>query len=164
MKIFLKLFQNIIQNIVFSDVYKDSSDSERPKYGSINICKSICGDVLCHRYGEICLKYKDEVKERSTFTFGDSFLMMTYVCTFKNLDHILFHLDIYSINKIINLINNENINKIPLNQYIEAQIHGDVDITKDVESISIPLKIYDENKLTIERFTIKYPNIKILIY
>ena len=115
-------------------------------------------------YGDICLKYKEEIKERTSFTFGDSFGKMMYVCTYNYFEHILYHFDKRSLDIIINIIDGKNDNKNKLTQYIEAQIHGDVDISRDIESIRISHKIYEKNKDIIDKFTNKYPNIDILVY
>ena len=70
-----------VEDLLFSKVYTDCDIKGRPKYGSINIIKNIEGDNLCKGYGNVCLKYKDEIKNRTTFTFGDSFREMMYICT-----------------------------------------------------------------------------------
>ena len=152
-----------VEDLLFAKVYKDCDIKERPKYGSINIIENIEGDKLCKMYGNICLKYKDEIKNRTTFTFGDSFYKMMYICTYDNLDHLLYHFDIHTIKIIIDIINGNHDNK-NISQYIEAQIHGDVNIMCDIESIRISKQIYDNNKDKITNFINKYPNIEILVY
>jgi hypothetical protein len=87
---------------------------------------------------------------------------MLYLCTYDNLDHILYHFDIPTINILIDIINGKE--KSRISTYIEAQIHGDVDITRDIENIRLPKYIYQNNKEKIDRFINTYPNIDILIY
>jgi hypothetical protein len=153
------------EDILFVKVYKDCENKERPKYGSLNIIENIKGDDLCIQYGDICLKYKDDIKSRTTFTFGDSFGMMMYICTFENLEHILYHLDIKSLHILIKIIDgNSNNTTEKLSQYIECQIHGNVDITRDIENIRISKEKYNTNKDKITAFINKYPNIEILVY
>ena len=153
------------EDMLFVKVYKDCENKERPKYGSINIAENIGGDRLCKMYGDICLKYKDDIKSRTTFTFGDSFGMMMYICTFENLEHILYHLDIKSLRTLIKIIDgNSNNTTEKLSQYIECQIHGNVDITRDIENIRISKEKYDKNKDKITAFINKYSNIEILVY
>ena len=151
------------EDLLFTKSYKDCENKERPKYGSLNIIENIKGDDLCIAYGDICLKYKDDIKSRTTFTFGDSFGMMMYVCTFDNFDHLLYHLDIKSLHYIIDIIDGNDTKK-RLSQYIECQIHGNVDITRDIENIRISKEKYDKNKEKITAFINKYPNIEILVY
>ena len=157
------LLRKKAEDLLFVKAYTNCDASLRPKYGSINLIENIMGDELCKMYGEICLKYKQDIKKRTTFTFGDSFTFMMYLCTYNYFEHILYHFDTNTLNSIINLIDNNN-NNIKLYQYIEAQIHGDVDISTDIESISISKKLYEKNIDIINKFINKYKNIDILVY
>ena len=154
-------FRKEVEDLLFFKMYKNCNNKERPKYGSINIIENIGGDKLCVMYGDICLKYKDNIKQRVTFTFGDSFGKMLYICTYEHLDHLLYHFDVITIRNLIDIIKGTTKN---ISQYIEAQIHGDVDITRDIKNIRIPKDKYDTNKEKIEKFIKKYPNIEILVY
>jgi hypothetical protein len=154
-----------VEDLLFAKAYKDCDEKLRPKYGSINILPNIEGDKNCLAYGQICLKYKDNIKDKTTFTFGDSFSKMMYICTYNYLEHILYHFDKNTLNILIDLVNSNNTNNnISISTYIEAQIHGDIDISKDIENIRIPNNIYNDNKDIINKFINKYPNIEILIY
>lgn len=153
-----------VEDLLFAKAYKDCDDNLRPKYGSINIQSNIEGDKNCLIYGQICIKYKDIIKDRSTFTFGDSFSKMMYICTYNYLEHILYHFDKKTLEILIDLVNGNNCNNNLISTYIEAQIHGDVDISKDIENIRIPNKIYNENKEIITKFMNKYPDIVLFIY
>jgi hypothetical protein len=155
-------FREEVEDLLFFKIYSKCDSKDRPKYGSINIYDNISGDNLCRSYGDICLKYKDDIKERTTFTFGDSFNKMLYICTYQYLGHILWFFDINSIKRIIDIINGNN--SINITNYIEAQIHGDVDITRDIENIRLSKNNYDNNKEIIEKFMKTYPNIEILVY
>jgi hypothetical protein len=150
------------ENLLFHNIYNGCDAQLKPKYGSINIIKNIGGDPLCKWYGDICLKYKDNIKVRVTFTFGDSFGGMMYLCTYKYLQHILYHFDKKTLDNLIGIVDGKK--STGNTQYIEAQIHGDVDISKDVESIHIPNKVYEQDKFNIDKFQKLYPNIEILIY
>jgi hypothetical protein len=150
------------ENLLFHNIYNGCEPHLKPKYGSVNIIENIGGDLLCKAYGDICLKYKNNIKDRISFTFGDSFEGMLYVCTYKYLQHILYHFDKITLNNMIGIIDGKK--STGNTRYIEAQIHGNVDISEDIESIHIPNDIYNRNKDIIDIFTITYPNIKILIY
>ena len=151
-----------VEDLLFFKMYNNCDNKERPKYGSINIVENIVGDRLCKVYGDICLKYKNDIKKRTTFTFGDSFGKMLYICTYESLEHILYHFDINTIKIIIDIINGDNTKNI--GQYIEAQIHGNIDITQDIDNIRISKDKYDNNKVIIDKFIAKYPTIEILVY
>lgn len=155
-------FRKEVEDLLFFKMYNNCDNKERPKYGSINIIENIRGDTLCTAYGDICLKYKDDIKKRTTFTFGDSFGKMLYICTYEHLEHLLYHFDINTIKIIIDIINGNDTKNIT--QYIEAQIHGNIDITRDIENIRISKEKYDNNKEIIEKFIAKYPTIEILVY
>jgi hypothetical protein len=150
------------EDLLFAKVYQNCEPIDRPKYGSINIVKNIGGDINAKGYGDICLHYKNDIKSRITFTYQDSFTNQTYICTYKYFEHILYHLYKDDIKKLIDIIDNKK--KERLLTYIEAQIHGDVDISRDIESISIPKRIYDTNKFIIDNFQFHYPHISIIIY
>jgi hypothetical protein len=60
-------FRKEVENLLFFKIYCNHDNKERPKYGSINIIENIGGDELCKQYGEICLKYKDDIKKKSYF-------------------------------------------------------------------------------------------------
>ena len=151
-----------VEDLLFAKVYNECEPIDRPKYGSINIFKNIGGDVHCKCYGDICLQYKNDIKPRITFTYQDSFTKQTYICTYKYLDHLLYHLSKDDILKIVDII--ENRKQERLSTYIEAQIHGDVDISKDIESIHIPRIKYNDNKTIIDDFHKVYPHMRIIIY
>jgi len=151
-----------VENLLFHKVYNNCQPKDRPKYGSVNLYDNISGDKTCSAYGNICIKYKNSIKERTTFIYCDSFHKQQYICTFDNCDHILYHFTPPIVKLFIKLI--ESNQHIDMPTYIEAQIHGTVDISKDVESISIPQKIYNENQELIHNFRDKYQTIDILIY
>jgi hypothetical protein len=154
-----------VEDILFCNAYTISNNSERPKYGSVNLIDNIAGDPNCSIYGNICLKYKEHIKSRTTFTFGDTYGDIYYICTFNNLTHLLYYLDINTLKHIINIIDNKKIylhNFLPT--YIEAQIHGTVNICTDIDYISMSSTVYNQHKQSIDNFQKKFPFVQILIY
>ena len=75
--------------------------------------------------------------------------------------------DLNSINILIDIINNNNddvINTKNITRYIEGLIHGNVDITLDVENIQISKDKYEANKEIINKIMNKYSNIELSVY
>ena len=153
-----------IENLLFHNAYSDAIPQEKPKYGSINFKDDYFGDPLCVSYGRVTLIYKPEIKDRVTFTFNDSFVGMLYICTFKYFSHILYHISERDIKAMIEIIDSGNVSAYNFTTYIEAQIHGPVDVSKDVERITIPKDLYDAHKNSVDTFQEKYPQIDIIIY
>lgn len=95
--------------------------------------------------------------------YGDSFCDVMYICTFKHFVHLLYHMPISDIRIFIDLIDKkENIQYFK--SFVEIQLHGQVDITKDVEKITLPNAIYNKNKTLVDNFINKYPTIEVIIY
>lgn len=141
------LYRFEIENKLFNDAYKNCNPSEFVKYGSINITDNISGDEKTTSYGNIVIFYRDDIKKRCSFVYGDSFTKQLYVCTYKYFMHLLYHLDISDIKNLVDLCDNNGISNI-LNTYIEIQIHGDI-VPANIEKISIDKSTYDKNKTQI---------------
>lgn len=146
---------------LFVNAYLNSEPHERPKYGSVNFRNDFFGDPLCKCYGDITIIYDESIKYRTSFIYGDSFGMMKYICTYDHLKHILFHIPISDINKMISIIDHGT--ECTLTSYIEAQIHGKVDLGRDVQRIIIPEAVYKTQKQYIENFQAKYPKPEIVV-
>lgn len=148
---------------LFNKVYDNIEPSYRVKYGSINIKNLIEGDDNTSSYGNITIFYKNEIKNRCTFTYGNSEETMMYICTYEYFAHLLFHMPIEDIKLIIEIIeNNKSIKK--MRTYIEVQIHGIINILNDVEKITIPHTYFKEYENKIKNFIEKYPQVKIIFY
>ena len=102
---------------------------ERPKYGNVPL-KSCYFNKGYATYGSCYLILKHDVKWRTTLTFGDSSHPYTnHAYNFDNSHLILSHYD---------NINKPNIYSYEWVNLLEAQIHGPIELDKDVESINIP--------------------------
>ena len=151
------------EDVLFNKAYSESEASERVKYGSLNLRNLISGDPLASMYGDTTIFYKNDIKDRVTFLYGNSDASMMYICTFKYFEHILYHCPIEDIKLLINLIDLQPNDK-NFKSYIEIQLHGIIDLTKDVEKITMDNKIYNLNKELVDKFIKKYPTIEVLIY
>ena len=140
---------------LFGNAY-NSDNSQRPKYGSL--------DLMCHpdgpspRFGSCYFLLKAEVSKRCTFTYMDSHLDPDEKGVFDEFDIILAALltDSFSdeivlgephlrppqlLQHLLYVINqsfSERLNKPHrriLDHYIEAQIHGDISLSQDVDAL-----------------------------
>lgn len=150
------------ENFIFVNAYQESENHERPKYGSVNFKNDYYGDPLCTMYGDITLIYRDEVKHKASFTYGNSEATMYYVCTFEHNKHILYHMSVKDIQTMISIVDGKACGN--LSCYIEAQLHGDIDISTDVQRIMVPRSVYDSQKAHVEKFKTKYPKVEIVVF
>lgn len=129
----------------------------------MNIKNIISGDETTTMYGDITLFYKSNIKNRMTFTYGNSEKTMEYICTFTYFSHLLYHMPIQDIKIFIDILDKgDSINK--MRTYIEIQIHGDINLLNDIDKITISNSKYNLNKEIINKFIKTYPNIIIEVY
>lgn len=139
---------------LFSDTYGKSTKNgfDRPKYGNLMIGRS-----PQFSYGEAYFILKDNVKDRTTFTLGDSGNEK-----FSS-DHVYsFKYALSSYEKMHDTI--DPVETLTCYGYIEIQIHGPIRLDKDVETLYLPKRpnssgkydIKDVNKLKSRGINIKY--------
>ena len=151
------------EDTIFHKAYQNCNDSERVKYGSLNLKNLISGDELASIYGDSTIFYKNDIKNRTTFLYGNSDANILYICTYNHFTHLLYHMPISDINTFIDLIN-QNETKLKFTSYVEIQLHGEINIMKDVEKITMSNNVYQQNKILIDKFIAKYPMIEFIIY
>jgi hypothetical protein len=152
-----------IENNLFHKAYDNCEHSERVKYGSLNLKNLISGDPCAISYGDCTIFYKNNIKDRTTFMYGDSYADVMYICTFKYFVHLLYHLPISDIQIFIDLIDKKE-NTSKFRSYVEIQLHGVVDLTKDVQQITMTNDVYQKNKNLVDNFINKYPMIEVVVY
>ena len=143
---------------MFGGVYERCAASERPKYGALNICGY--SDGSAPRFGSCYLGLRPQVSERTTFSYGDSATDPCEIGTLHRFD--LIWLAIFR-----DVLNRGNVLALPrstlstlltrvrascttssptrfrqspgraLDNYIEAQVHGDIRLDRDVEFIVV---------------------------
>jgi hypothetical protein len=149
--------RDIWEKQLFGGAYfrKSTKHSERPKYGALNLLQSPDGPAP--RFGSCYFLLKPELSHRCTFTYLDSHQIPKEKGTFEEFDLILstllrdtFHYNntlgeqnisikelfkhFTNLHKPIKKLSNKN-PKRKLNHYIEAQIHGNISLTEDVETL-----------------------------
>jgi len=146
------------EKIIFQDAYsfKNSDVTERPKYGALNLM--LHPDGPSPRFGSCYLVLKPEVSHRSTFTYLDSHQNPPEKGTYEEFDDIMAALlqEVFTrdfgigenrlmpdklINHLITVLPktfSDPAERMParnLNHYIEAQIHGEIRLDRDVEAL-----------------------------
>ncbi|MGN6612640.1 MAG: DUF3626 domain-containing protein [Angustibacter sp.] len=105
---------------MFDGVYDDAPASERPVYGSLNHRGRPEGGSL--RFGSSHLRLRPEALQRSTFCFPDSFYEPDLVGTAWGLE----------LREVVDAAAHSD---DPLDDYVEAQVHGPVLLEHDVEAL-----------------------------
>ena len=103
---------------IFGNAYDVATPSERPKYGALNYKRSQYG--ASPRFGSAYLRLKQEILERTTFCYPDSVFEPD---TFGTAMHM----------SLIDLALADE--KDLLDDYIEAQVHGELRVSRDVEAL-----------------------------
>lgn len=136
---------------LFYSAYPDSSN-DRPKYGALNIFRYIDGASV--RFGSCYFALKKGIIDRCTFSYGDSSVNPTTICTNDTFVCILADLfrDVLNNGNLLNqVVSSEQealailLNKCDkakvigrnLDYCIETHIHGDVFLKDDVESFYV---------------------------
>lgn len=103
----------------FDGLYDQSEPSERPKYGALN--HRFLSSGGSPRFGSAHMRFKPHIVDRTTFCYPDSYFSPTDFGT----DTLVAHL--------IELADADN--RDPLDNYIEAHIHGPISLDSDVEAL-----------------------------
>lgn len=127
---------------------------ERPKYGGLNLMSY--PDGPCPRFGSCHLRLRHEVLGRTTFSFGDSYTEPRDLGTIDAFDSVLAGLAEatrstgialgragMSVESLVEVIREQppardgvaNPQGRSLDDYIEAQVHGPVELATDAETI-----------------------------
>jgi hypothetical protein len=146
------------ERIIFHGAYsfENSDVTERPKYGALNLM--LHPDGPSPRFGSCYFILKPEVSRRSTFTYLDSHQNPPEKGTYDEFDDIMAALlgEVFARDfgigenglmpdKLINHLITElpktlsdPTDRMPsrnLNHYIEAQVHGEIRLNRDVETL-----------------------------
>ena len=130
-------------NLFGGRYFVECEPNVRVKYGCLNLMSDDQGCRMAHGYGRSYMIIKPELKSRITFVCGDSSGMQSHICTFDHFVQLFLYLDPIILKHIINMakykkgIVKEKPNVNLCYMYIEMQIHGDIDITKDVDHIML---------------------------
>ncbi|NHN57194.1 DUF3626 domain-containing protein [Calidifontibacter sp. DB0510] len=112
---------------IFGGAYDDAPAAERPKYGALNHRHRPLG--AAPRFGSAHLRLREHVLDRATFCFPDSYLTPTDFGTAHRFDLIRLADEWDALDAV------EPDGADRLDGYIEAQVHGVVDLAMDVEAL-----------------------------
>ncbi|MBB6673333.1 DUF3626 domain-containing protein [Cohnella nanjingensis] len=145
------------EELLFGGAYQasDAREDARPKYGALNLMRH--ADGAAPRFGSCYLILRPEVSGRCTFTLGDSHLGPEHVGTSDVLapllaallrqietDHAALGVAPLDPGAFLNRLRQaEAVASVPgsglvgraLDDYVEAQVHGEIDLSADVEAL-----------------------------
>jgi len=146
------------ENEIFKGAYQFAKPSERPKYGSLNL--TLTEDGPSPRFGSCYFLLKPEVKKRATFTYGDTYdspKELGIIDSFELINAGLLK-DLFlrgtalgekdtNVDNFLRLVNRLLLQTTDLRTfrkssnnldfYIEAQIHGDISLDRDIDSLIV---------------------------
>lgn len=108
------------ENAIFGGAYEHASPNLRPKYGALNYRNRITGGSP--RFGSSHFRMRRSVLVRTTFCYPDSFFEPSHFGTAEKC-------------QLIRLAERERTTTDILDNYIEAHIHGIINIENDVEAL-----------------------------
>ncbi|GAM74317.1 hypothetical protein JCM19241_5513 [Vibrio ishigakensis] len=104
---------------VFDGIYDESLAHQRPKYGGFNYLNQ--GFGASPRFGSSYFLLKPEISERTTYCYPDSFFLPEDFASHQGLMHL------------VELAKSDS--QDLLDNYIEAQFHGEISVQNDVEAL-----------------------------
>ena len=104
---------------IFAGAYDDGPATDRPKYGSLNFRRRLAGGSP--RFGSAYLRLGPHTVARTTFCYPDSVFEPEHFGVASRLSTLV--------------VLAQADDKDPLDDYVEAQVHGVVDLTRDVEAL-----------------------------
>ena len=115
---------------IFGYVYDDAPPTVRPKYGALNHRRRRIG--AAPRFGSAHLRLSEKVLDRSTFCFPDSVFNPSDTATADRFD-LLRLTEAFDARELTDEI--EATEGGLLDDYVEAQVHGPIDLASDVEAL-----------------------------
>ncbi|MGW5362051.1 DUF3626 domain-containing protein [Actinopolymorpha pittospori] len=104
---------------IFAGAYDDGSPADRPKYGSLNCRRRLVGGSP--RFGSAHLRLAPHTLSRTTFCYPDSASEPRHFGVAARLSALVAVAEADDAD--------------PLDDYVEAQVHGVVDLSQDVEAL-----------------------------
>lgn len=104
---------------IFAGAYDDAPETDRPKYGSLNFRRRLVGGSP--RFGSSYLRLAGHTLARTTFCYPDSVFEPRRFGVESRLSTLIALA--------------EADDKEPLDDYVEAHVHGVVDLGRDVEAL-----------------------------
>ncbi|WP_018352687.1 DUF3626 domain-containing protein [Longispora albida] len=121
---------------------------DRPKYGALNLMRH--ADGAAPRFGSCHVRLRPEVSHRATFCYGDSHLGPEFTGTLAAFEGVLgglvagaaasgYTLGVSGVDPVAHLLDlaaqPARPNGRALDDYVEAQVHGEIDLVRDAEAL-----------------------------
>jgi hypothetical protein len=111
---------------------------ERPRYGSLSLNREQNPQGAVSQYGDCYFLLKNSIKERVTLSPGAS-KKADHVGTIRNFEHVLLATtDDADVAALMNTALGRKGDKYYL--YFEAQVHGPLELDKDVEAMAVDVE------------------------
>ena len=124
---------------MFGPVYDKAKAFERPKYGCLNIGLRDEGCTQANQYGDGYFLMNDTtIRWRTTMTIKDSFSVNGNCGTLKHCNHLLNELNKNELKELIEAALYSKKGGIQQSTYREIQIHGPVQLDRDIVSLHVP--------------------------
>ena len=143
------------ENRKFGNAYDRVKAFDRPKYGCLNIGLQSYGCHRASRYGDAYFVLNNNtVRGRATVTFKNSkALSADQVGTLKYHNHLLNTLSDEELKELINIALCGKRGDYKQKSYREIQIHGPIQLNRDIYSLHVPSKYkYQSEEAFIRRF------------
>ena len=133
---------------LFNNLYYLSTPQERVKYGVLNITNDPNGVSCCYGYGDSYLLLKN-VRFRTTFANQDTSCLNTKVSTCEFYNHVLLEYNLKELSSMIKIAHKivPFVSSKVTNVYKEVQIHGNIELNRDIEAIVVNKKYSDDTKI-----------------
>jgi hypothetical protein len=112
---------------MFDGVYDDAPPEHRPKYGALNLHTDPYG--AAPRFGSAYLRLQEGVLDRATFAYPDSARDPRLFGTADRMGLLSTFISDRSAD--------------PIDHYVEAHVHGNIDVPGDVEAIVLDPSFHD---------------------
>jgi len=157
---------------IFGSAYDDAPPLARPKYGALNHRHRSIGGAP--RFGSAHLRLNEAALDRATFCFPDSVLEPRHFGTARRFD-LIRHADEFAARTRTE--HEEATDGGPLDDYVEAHVHGPLRLDHDVEAVvldpcyrgsvieeqaqelGVPLEWHEGRLLTVEELR-KHPDFR----
>jgi len=144
----------------FNNAYKESTPFHRPKYGVLNVVSDPRGITLCSSYGDSYLVLRKHMRSRVTGASCDTSNSHVKVGTLDLYGHVLEAFSDNEIKVVLEAATKKSTaaDSSKLATYKELQVHGEVLLERDIESIVVNTRHKSDKILVelVESFCAKY--------
>jgi len=135
---------------MFDGRYDEAPAHDRPVYGAWNRRDDVYG--ASPRFGSAYLRLRPEVTRRATFCWPDSVYQPQVVGGPETLEQLCRMADASDVDpSVVSSAPADLPLDDPLNDYVEAHVHGGLLVARDVEAVVVDPTDRDEHALTLKR-------------